>query len=68
MGGPFVNYTFFDQETNRIYMLDGSLYAPKWEKKKLIQQVDVLLKSWKQKYELSEDRIEELMDELPEEE
>lgn len=68
MGGPFVNYTFFDQETNRIYMLDGSLYAPKYKKKKLIQQVDVLLKSWKPKYELSEDRIEELMDELPEEE
>jgi len=68
MGGPFVNYTFYDESTKRIYMLDGSIYAPKYYKKKLIQQVDVMLHSFKTKEELSEDRIEELMDELEEEE
>lgn len=66
MGGPFVNYTFFDEKTNRVYMLDGSLYAPKYYKKQLIQQVDVMLKSFRASYELSEDRKEELLDELPE--
>lgn len=65
MGGPFVNYTFFDEKTNRIYMLDGSLYAPKYYKKKLIQQVDVMLKSFQASYEISDDRKEQLLDELP---
>jgi len=62
MGGPFINYTFYDDSTKRLYMLDGSLYAPKYYKKKLIQQVDILLQSFKTIGELSEDRIEELVD------
>lgn len=64
MGGPFVNYTFYDEKTHRIYMLDGSIFAPKYHKKGLIQQVDVTLQSFKTKEELSQEKIEELMDEL----
>jgi hypothetical protein len=64
MGGPFVNYTFYDEKTRRIYMLDGSVFAPKYHKKGLIQQVDVTLQSFKTREELSQDKIEELMDEL----
>lgn len=64
MGGPFVNYTFLDEKTGRLYMLDGSIYAPKYEKKGLIQQVDVILQSFLTKDELSPERIEDLMDEL----
>jgi hypothetical protein len=45
-GGPFINYTFYDEKTKRIYMLDGSLYAPKYYKKDLIQQLDVILQSF----------------------
>ncbi|NOX19630.1 MAG: DUF4837 family protein [Chlorobi bacterium] len=67
MGGPFVNYTFYDEATKRVYMLDGSIYAPKYYKKKLIQQVDVMLHSFKTKKELSKNRIDELMDELKDE-
>ncbi|RMD48502.1 MAG: DUF4837 family protein [Ignavibacteria bacterium] len=64
MGGPFVNYTFLDEKSGRLYMLDGSIYAPKYEKKSLIQQVDVILQSFMTKDELSNERIEDLMDEL----
>jgi len=64
MGGPFVNYTFYDENTQRIYMLDGSIYAPKFYKKKLIQQLDVILKSFMTKAEMSQEKIEDLMDEL----
>jgi hypothetical protein len=46
-GGPFVNYTFYDEETRRIYMLDGSIFAPRVEKKKLILQVDGLLHTFR---------------------
>ncbi len=61
MGGPFVNYTFFDEKTNRIYMLDGSVYAPKYYKRNLIQQMDVTLQSFFTADELSESRRKELL-------
>lgn len=66
MGGPFVNYTFYDEKSKRIYMLDGSVYAPKFYKRNLIQQMDVMLQSFFTKEELSEDRIEELIDAIEE--
>ncbi|MCX7797668.1 MAG: DUF4837 family protein [Melioribacter sp.] len=66
MGGPFINYTFYDEPTKRIYMLDGSIYAPKYYKKKLIQQVDVIMRSFLTKREIDKKRYEELMEELEE--
>jgi len=62
MGGPFVNYFFYDEKTQRIYMIDGSVYAPKYYKRNLIQQMDVTLQSFRTKSELSNERIEELLD------
>ena len=66
MGGPFVNYMFFDEETNRIYMIDGSVYAPKYYKRNLIQQMDVTLQSFRTRSELSKDRVEDLLDAVEE--
>ncbi|GBD88396.1 hypothetical protein BMS3Abin03_02332 [bacterium BMS3Abin03] len=62
MGGPFVNYTFYDKDTRRLYMLDGSIFAPKYYKRNLIQQVDVTLQSFRTAKELSADRKEDLLD------
>ena len=62
MGGPFINYTFFDEKTNRLYMLDGSVYAPKYYKRNLIQQMDVMLQSFMTETELSKDRKQDLLD------
>jgi hypothetical protein len=66
MGGPFINYIFYDEESKRIYMLDGSIYAPKYYKRNLIQQVDVLLQSFLTKSELSKDRIYQLISSIDE--
>ncbi|HXG38509.1 MAG TPA: DUF4837 family protein [Bacteroidota bacterium] len=52
-GGPFVNYTFYDEPTRRIYMLDGSIFAPRVEKKKLVLQVDGLLHTFRTSQEIS---------------
>jgi len=62
MGGPFVNYFFYDEKSRRIYMIDGSLYAPMYYKRNLIQQMDVTLQSFRTKSELSKERIEDLLD------
>jgi hypothetical protein len=64
MGGPFINYTFYDEPTKRLYMLDASIYAPKYYKKKLIQQVDVLLQSFMTEREVDPEKKEELLEEL----
>ncbi len=61
MGGPFINYTFFDEKTNRLYMLDGSIYAPKYYKRNLIQQMDVLLQSFMTGSEVNKDKKQELL-------
>ncbi len=61
MGGPFVNYTFFDPDTKRLYMLDGSVFSPRYEKKSLIQQVDVNLRTFKTLKELPKDKVEDLL-------
>lgn len=60
--GPFVNYTLYDDVKKRIYMLDGSVNAPKYYKRNLIQQVDVMLQSFRTVYELSDERIDELVE------
>ena len=61
MQGPFINYTFFDGNTKRLYMVDGSINAPDYYKRNLIQQMDVMLKSFKTKAELSQERQNELL-------
>ena len=66
MGGPFVNYTFFDEETKRFYMIDGSVFAPKYYKRNLIQQMDVTLQSFRTDEELTSERREDLLDEVEE--
>jgi hypothetical protein len=58
-GGPFVNYTFYDEATQRTYMLDGSIFAPRVEKKELIIQVEALLNTFRTLGDIPEaDRVE----------
>ncbi len=64
MGGPFINYVFYDEPSKRLYMIDGSIFAPKYYKKRLIQEVDILLHTFKTKHEMTKDEIEDLLDEL----
>ena len=47
MGGPFVSYLFYDEQQRRVYFIEGSVFAPKYEKKKLIQDVDVMIKTFR---------------------
>lgn len=60
--GPFVNYMLYDEEKNRIYMLDGSVDAPRYYKRNLIQQVDIMLQSFSTSYDLPQDRFDDLID------
>jgi len=45
-------------------MLDASIFAPKYLKKNLLQQVDVLLHSFKTEKEIPTERKKEILEEL----
>lgn len=43
MGGPFLTYTFYDQESGRIYMIDGMIFAPGFSgKKRFLKQMEAI--------------------------
>ena len=41
-GGPFRTYCFFDPATERVYMLDVSLFAPSYDKTSLMRNLDAV--------------------------
>ncbi len=43
MGGPFVTYTFVDENTNRLFMVDGWVFAPKYDKRDYMRQVEAII-------------------------
>ena len=42
-GGPFVSYCFYDQDTRRLWWLDGAVFAPNQPKETQLRQMDVML-------------------------
>ncbi|MDA0684487.1 MAG: DUF4837 family protein [Bacteroidetes bacterium] len=42
MGGPFVNYTFYDDESRRLYMIDGMVFAPGYDKREFLRHMEVI--------------------------
>ncbi len=42
MGGPFVTYAFYDEPSARIYLIDGMVFAPGYEKREFLRQMEVI--------------------------
>jgi hypothetical protein len=47
MGGPFVNYTFVDERSNKVVTIDGYVYAPNKPKRDLLIQMEAIAHSIK---------------------
>ncbi len=45
MGGPFVSWTFIDENRDRLVTLFGFVYAPKYKKRNHIRKVESLLRT-----------------------
>jgi hypothetical protein len=43
MGGPFISFSRFDMKRNRIVTVDGYVYAPKFDKRNYLRQVEGIL-------------------------
>ena len=46
-GGPFINFIFYDQATDRVYMLDGSVFAPDFDKLSFIRHMEVMARTFR---------------------
>ncbi|MEQ9298937.1 MAG: DUF4837 family protein, partial [Cyclobacteriaceae bacterium] len=51
-GGPFVSYTFVDQELNRLYYVEAYVFAPSKDKFPLMREMNTILKSFQMESEL----------------
>jgi hypothetical protein len=42
MGGPFLSYAFYDEDSGRTYLIDGMIFAPGFEKREFLRQMEVI--------------------------
>ncbi len=47
MGGPFLGYAFVDEESGRLYYIEGFVYSPGKQKRPFIREVEAILKTFK---------------------
>ena len=47
MGGPFLSYTFVDEDTGRLYYIEGFVYSPGKQKRPFVREVEAILKTFK---------------------
>ncbi|GIV60269.1 DUF4837 family protein [Rhodocaloribacter litoris] len=51
MGGPFLTYTFYDQTQGRLYMIDGMVFAPNFDKREFLRQIEVIAHTFRTREE-----------------
>jgi len=49
MGGPFVSHSFYSQDGKDVIVLEAFVYAPKYDKRQYLRQVEALLFSFEWK-------------------
>lgn len=46
MGGPFVNFTVYDEEKGRLFILEFGQFAPKFDKRRFVRQFRTMLRTF----------------------
>jgi hypothetical protein len=46
MGGPFANFTIYDDETDRLFILEFGQFAPKYDKRRFVRQFRTMLRTF----------------------
>lgn len=46
MGGPFVSHSFYSPDGKEIIVIEAFVYAPRYDKRQYLRQVESLLYSW----------------------
>lgn len=51
MGGPFVSHSFYSEDGSKVIVTEAFVYAPKYDKRQYLRQVESILYSWEWKKE-----------------
>lgn len=46
MGGPFVSHSFYSPDGSEIYVTEAFVYAPRFDKRQYLRQVEAILYTW----------------------
>jgi len=46
MAGPFVNFTIYDRDTERLFILEFAQFAPKYDKRRFVRQFRTMLRTF----------------------
>lgn len=46
MGGPFANMTIYDEDTDRLFILEFGQFAPKYSKRRFVRQFRAMLRTF----------------------
>lgn len=46
MGGPFISHTMLDEKNNRIYTVEGFVYAPSLDKRNYVRELEAILQTF----------------------
>jgi hypothetical protein len=57
-GGPFKNYSFYDEPSRRIYMIDLAAFNPAGRKEPYIRQLDVMARTFKTRHDIEKEKKE----------
>ncbi|MGQ8337221.1 DUF4837 family protein [Sunxiuqinia sp. A32] len=57
MGGPYINLSVLDAANNRIVMIDGYVYAPRFDKRDYLRQVEAMIHSLELPDQAKNDKI-----------
>ena len=49
MGGPFVSHSFYSRDGSEIIVAEAWVYAPQFDKRQYLRQVESVLYSWQWK-------------------
>ncbi|MBD3290602.1 DUF4837 family protein, partial [candidate division KSB1 bacterium] len=60
-GGPFRNYTFYDEKSKRIYMLDFAIFSPRLKRPKrmYLRQAEIILRTFKTREEIKKQKSQQ---------
>jgi hypothetical protein len=58
MGGPFINFTFYDQSTGRVYLFDATVFAPSYDKLEFIRHMEIIARTFRTRDEAASESDE----------
>jgi len=51
-GGPFLTYAFYDEPSQRLYIIDGMILAPGYPKREFLRQMEVIAYTFRTRQEV----------------